>query len=355
MALSLAFCMLLTSGCASAPEGGQSRATLSDAIAQGGRTGNPEGRSPGTLSGKRDDEWVPASAEMQVERPIATVNGTPVPSRRIVELLLASHGVGLLEQLVVLESAERLAKEKGITVTDRDVAAERDRALRTLIDPLSAISGGVFDVDEAQRVLSRLLAERNISQDEFDLVLRRNALLRAIVLADRKFSNDELQAEYDRAYGETVTVRHMQLASLADAARIRERLLDGEQFEALASTYSVNVASRRRGGLLDPFTRSDDRVPEALRAAAFDLTPGTVSSPVRVGEWYHLLRLEKKEDANPVPLESCRDELQRRLQDRVAEPAMRALYEKLFEDATITIHDPVLQRAFGRAHPDRPR
>jgi len=274
---------------------------------------------------RADDSRPSATDHIPAEPPIATVDGAPIYRSRVVNLLLASHGVGILEQLAVLDAAERLAAEKGIHLSKDAIAAEKDRALRKLTDPLAAVSGDSFDREAAERVLDRVLSDRNVSHEEYDLVIRRNALLRAIALAGRTFSDEELGAEFDRIYGESVVVRLIQVATLAEATRVRRRLDEGERFEEVARTQSVNIASAQRGGLLDPFTRSDDRVPEALREAAFQLKPGTISSPVRVGEWHHILRVEERRPPDSGSYDARRDELERRLQDRWADSAMRAL------------------------------
>jgi parvulin-like peptidyl-prolyl isomerase len=138
-------------------------------------------------------------------------------------------------------------------------------------------------------------------------------------------------------------------------ARVKERLAAGERFADVAARYSANTATAQRGGLLDPFAAQDDRVPSALRQAAFTLDPGQVSSAVRVGEWYHVLLLEERLPARAVDFNTVRHDLEDSLRDRLAQPAMFALFEKLFREARIEIHDADLSRAFRRKHPDRTR
>jgi len=287
---------------------------------------------------------------------LATVDGHPINRSRVVDLLMAAYGVGVLEQLIVLDAAQRLAADRGIQVSQRDVAAERRRSLQRLIDPLSAITGEApGDPEDAERILDRVLADRNVSHAEFDLVLRRNAFLRALVKAEQSFSEEQLRGEFERTHGSRVVVRHIQLPSAAAVTRIEERLAGGEDFAALARVHSANQASARRDGLLEPFARSDEQVPAAFREAAFSLKPGEVSKPVRVGAWYHLIKLERQLPPDPGSFEASRAALTARLSDRTAEPAMRALYEKLFDEARIVIHDPVLRDSFRRVHPGRIR
>ncbi len=222
---------------------------------------------------------------------------------------------------------------------------------RRVADPLMAVTTGSLDADTARRLLSSILQERNISREEFEIILHRNAYLRKIVESEQSFTDRELRDEYDRAFGRRVRVRHIQLATAREVARIQERLSDGASFEDLARRYSANEISAVSGGLLIPFARSDDRVPEALRTAAFSLSPSEVFGAVRAGAWYHLLRLEDIVPAESKDFESVRNELAERLGERRSEAQMFERYEKLFRDATIKVHDPMLREAYQRAHP----
>lgn len=296
------------------------------------------------------------STGVGVERkPIATVDGRPIHRDRVVDLLLRGHGVGVLEQLVVLETAERLAWSLGFDASQSDIDEEYDRALRRLVDPVSAAPGGAFDRTEATRLLDAILSDRNISMEEYRLVIRRNAYLRKLVHADIVITDEDLVEEMSRTYGKRIVVRHIQLASSGAAARVRARLTAGEGFETLARTESVNTTTAALGGLLEPFSAAQWEVPEALRGAAFALAPGEVSPPIRVGQWYHILTLERSIDPVTVDIDDVREELAASLRDRRAEPAMRTLFEKLLKDAKIEIHDPVLREAFHEKHPNHRR
>jgi len=294
----------------------------------------------------------PAAREVATRQAVATVDGRPIPRRRVIDTLLRSHGPDLLLQIIALDTAEALASAKGLKVQQADVNREYDRALRRLVDPLSSVTAGSFDRAEAERLLDTILAERNMSREEYGIVIRRNATLRAIVESEQLLTEEQLQAEFARAFGERVQIRHIQLATLTDVTRVTDQLASGKEFGELAGRYSANVASARTMGLLEPFSASDEDVPRILRDVAFSLEPGEVSSAVRIGSWYHLLKLERRIRAEDRGFEEARDQLRRRLGDRLAEPAMQQLYERLVREANVTIHDPVLREAFVRKHPD---
>src|SRR5437870_9995798 len=72
---------------------------------------------------------------------IAIVNGKPLPKQDMVELLIESHGLEALQQLIVLELAHDEAERRGLTVSDADVQAEVKSALE-LMSPEGASAGG---------------------------------------------------------------------------------------------------------------------------------------------------------------------------------------------------------------------
>lgn len=303
---------------------------------------------------------------------IASVNGASISRESFVQLLLKSHGVGILEQWIGLEAVRQYAESRGIVVTERDVRGERERALRKLSStgtgsgtPLATSSTNAArsdsgpansnsaDSDSAERSLEAAMAARNVSPEELDLILRRNACLRKCVEADLAVSEMELHEEMDRVYGQRVEVRHIQLATPGEVDRVLERWVAGAAFEDLARTHSANEASAARGGLLEPFSRGSEEVPPLLRQTAFAMEPGAVSPAIRVGPWYHLLRLERRIPAESRDLGSVRAELERQVRERRTEAGMFALYEKLFRAATIEIPDADLRAAFSKRHPDR--
>jgi len=290
----------------------------------------------------------------EVNEPIiATVNGRPIARRLVIDLLIQSRGVGVLEQLIGLETAATALAEKGLTVTQVDVDREHDRALRDLTEPLSSVTPEPFDREAAERVLEQVLAQRNMSRREFDIITRRNAYLRKIVESQQVITEAQLRREFQRVCGERVQVHHIQLGTLAEVERVKERLAAGGDFAELAGRYSANTTSAQNQGLLDPFSAEDEQVPALLREVAFSLAPGEVSSAVRVGQWYHLLKLEKRLPAETSEFEEVRHDLERSLRERLAGPAMYELFERLFREATIRIHDPDLAKAFNSKHSDR--
>ncbi len=308
---------------------------------------------PPTPSADRIKAPPPIPTDPTASTPIATVNGRHLARRRFIDLLVRSHGAALLDQLIGFEAAQAHASRRGIAINQADIDREYHRALERLADPLAAVMPDPIDRDEAERLLETVLAARNLSRVEYDIIIRRNALLRKTVQAALVVRDADVRREYDTLYGPRAHVRHIQLPSLREVEHAKARLALGDDFGDVARRYSANQASAKAQGLLTPFSKADPRLPDLFRQTAFRLEPNERSDAVRVGEWYHLIQLEAMLPARQVPFQEVRDEVRQSLSDRLAEPKQYELFEKLFREATIDIYDPVLRAAFDRRHPDR--
>lgn len=320
-------------------------ADVSDPAAGGQRESDPRTEATADAEAGRGGE---GAAEA-----IATINGRPLPAYRIINTLLQNHGAALLEQHVASMAAEEEAARRGIAVSAADIEREYELTLRRLYDPLAGINGASFDRAAAERLVDEVLAERRSSREELRLVVRRNAFLRKIAAAEVEITDERLRLEHERLNGERVQVRHIQLATLAQVERARAEMRAGLPFEVAAQQFSANTGSAGRGGLLEPFTAVDERVPAAFRTAAWALQPGEESAPVRVGQWLHLIRMERRIPGQAAPLEAARENLAAALRERLAEESMESLFSRLVAQADVKIRHPVLREAYERLGRER--
>lgn len=107
-------------------------------------------------------------------------------------------------------------------------------------------------------------------------------------------------------------------ASEEDVARVRgeivaasERIAKGEPFEQVAAEVSQDPGSQNRGGDLGFFARG--QMVKEFEDAAFGLTPGQMSGPVKTEFGFHLIELEERQEALTRPLESVREEIAKEL------------------------------------------
>jgi parvulin-like peptidyl-prolyl isomerase len=86
-------------------------------------------------------------------------------------------------------------------------------------------------------------------------------------------------------------------ATLALANELRQRLLAGEDFAALAAEYSDDPGSAANGGDLGWFGKGQMVAP--FEEAAFSLPIGEISEPVKSDFGYHLIEVLERDAARP--------------------------------------------------------
>ncbi|MBR6291819.1 MAG: peptidylprolyl isomerase [Bacteroidales bacterium] len=79
-------------------------------------------------------------------------------------------------------------------------------------------------------------------------------------------------------------------------AELRERVIKGEKFSMLATLYSQDPASAKKGGELGFFTRG--RMVSEFEAAAFALKPGEVSPIIETQFGFHIIQLIERRGNN---------------------------------------------------------
>lgn len=91
--------------------------------------------------------------------------------------------------------------------------------------------------------------------------------------------------------GFTARASHIVVKTEADAKKILERLKEGQNFENLAESFSVDRASGKRGGDLGKFKRGD-LMPE-FEAAVLSLKVGEYSQIIQTPLGYHIIKRTK--------------------------------------------------------------
>ncbi len=143
---------------------------------------------------------------------------------------------------------------------------------------------------------------------------------------------------------ETVSARHILFKVAEDAddktvedARIKaqdvmEKAKSGEDFAELAKTYSEGP-SRDKGGQLGAFKK--EAMVKPFSDAAFSMTVGDISAPVRTQFGWHIIKVEAHDEASTMPLEEASVQITEKLADRksknIAYDAAVSLYDTTFD------------------------
>ncbi len=277
---------------------------------------------------------------------VAIVNGRPIGRTVLVDTLLQSHGLDILQQLIVLELARDESQRQGMTVTQADVDAEFQQAL----DEVGRAAGGAdardLTAEQKQNALNFLLQQKNTSLIEFKLAIERNAHLRKVVDKTLKIDEGVLREEFARTYGERVEMRHIQANDRRTLQEALNLLSNGVDFAEAARRVSQNPDTAPRGGLMEPFSFDDTRIPPVLRDAAFALRPGEVSNPTQVEQRFHILKLERRIAPENVKYDDVRERVLESVRRRAFATERERLATELFKKASIRVIDAGLKAQY---------
>ena len=141
-------------------------------------------------------------------------------------------------------------------------------------------------------------------------ILANMAIARA--LQDVKVTEEDVKAYYEEnsfqfTKGATVSAKHILVDSEEKCSEVLEMIINGEKsFEDAAKEFST-CPSKERGGSLGEFGKGQmvKEFEEATFAAEIDHVVGPVTTPFG----YHLIKVDKKNEASVVPFEEVKDRL----------------------------------------------
>lgn len=128
-----------------------------------------------------------------------------------------------------------------------------------------------------------------------------------------------------RMHGSTVPVKPggkdlSDEEALAKAQDLEKRLKAGEDFAQLASAESDDSGAMTNGGDLGTFGHG--RMVPSFEEAAFKLTPGQISEPVKSQFGYHIIKVESRETKS---FDDVKPEIEKKLRPEEGKKAMDAL------------------------------
>jgi foldase protein PrsA len=271
-------------------------------------------------------------------RPAALVNGRSILWGELRPILSEAAGAQALQEIILDRRLAELIGERGIIITEDDETAEQRRLLNTLSD----------DPNTAVRLLDELRDRRNLGPHRYRALLRRNAMLRALVRDRVEITSAAVAGMYDALHGPKRQARLITVGDLAAAQAAIGRISHGEFFGDVAVELSTD-SSAPRGGLLEPVSRSDPSYPATLREAIWSLPDvGAVSNPILLDKGYAIVQLVREVEGDGTPLEEVRDELERLVRLNQERLLTDRLARTILADASVTIFDDSLQSAWKR-------
>lgn len=137
-----------------------------------------------------------------------------------------------------------------------------------------------------------------------------------------------------------VSLRQVLVATLNEARDVKRRLgKDPRTFDTVARAVSKGPEAAV-GGYMGSFERG--QLPAELEAVAFSLPEGATSDPIETPLGYHVLRVESRQEARPIPLEEARERIRDRLAREKRTAAERRFVAQLMARARVN-HEAALR------------
>ena len=201
---------------------------------------------------------------------------------------------GILQQKLLLHKAI----VDSVVISDDEVESELERRFRHYIQMLGSRENfekfykkSIVELKDEFRIAikEQLLSNKvrtNISQDINVSPSEVKAFFNAVPEDSIPFFNAQAQMSQIVLYPKTSPF--IEQYTLDKIKTLKERIINGENFETLAISYSEDPGSARNGGILD-FMHRNELVPE-FAEAAFKLKKDSVSDIVKTSFGYHIIQ-----------------------------------------------------------------
>ncbi len=267
-----------------------------------------------------------------------TIEGEAIDWAEIAPRLSEAAGGLVVEELALERLLTREVGRRGLSISEEDLALERAWLLATIAE------GKRLPDAEASLLIWEVRQRRGLGPVRFASLLRRNALLRALVHDRVEVRPDQVELAWRVQHGERVRVRIIVAASQQEAHRLRNEALAGEpnetelRFATLAEAHSTD-ASASRGGLIEPFSTKDPAYEQAIRQTAEALQPGDIGPIVPVGHGFAVVYLDQRLPGDGTAIDEARAALTEQLRRRQERLLMDELATQLLAHARVNVID----------------
>ncbi|MGH8999302.1 MAG: peptidylprolyl isomerase [Acidimicrobiia bacterium] len=276
---------------------------------------------------------------------VLEVEGEPVTleqlSRRA-ELVDALYGLEAPEGERGESYRRELAKSMATALiveeeADRRQVVVADRAVRDALDRYIAD----FFPDGGRDAFVEAMGNRGVSEaevlGEFRQIQTTFRLLDEAT-GEIEVTDAEVAAEYEERKDELVLpeqrkLRHLVVATAADADAALARIRGGEDFAAVASAVTLDATTKAQGG--DLGTRSAGDLEPAFSQAAFAAAVGQPFGPVRTRFGYHVGLVTEVLPPRPLTEEEATAALREQMLAERKLAAQRAYTAKILADADV--------------------
>lgn len=206
----------------------------------------------------------------------------------------------IIEMLILEKLIFKEAEKMDITVSDEEIQKEMDLVIEGI--------GGEEKFEEhlEGNELSREYLE-NLLKKQILFGRYGEAFVEEITIEDK---DSKEYFEENKEFLNKVKASHILVQEEEKGNEIMGRLENGEEFEAIAMTESMDDGSAIKGGDLGYFSKGS--MIAEFEEVAFSLEPGEISDLVKTEVGYHIIRLDDKKDS----YEDLEEEIKQTMRDQ---------------------------------------
>ena len=277
---------------------------------------------------------------------VALIDGQAITDRDLLEALHELGGDEILTEYVLDRALAQRCTQMGIEIGPEQIGQERLLLGETL--------GAVDEQAVSARVIETLRVRRGLGPHRYANLLRRNAMLRALVAPSAEPSQRAMAQAIDSAFGTKYRVRLFvsQRAEPASMLKARVEQLDpAARRWAFADTCTAQSIhpSNARGGLIESLSPVASGYPSAVLSALQSIEPGACSGVISTEAGFALVLLEETMPAS-TPTQTQRQQIIEQLGRNTQRIAMQRLAQQLLQEHEVI----VLDRSLNWAWSNRP-
>jgi peptidyl-prolyl cis-trans isomerase C len=243
----------------------------------------------------------------------------------------------IVENLIVKNLLLEAIEAEKIEVTDEEID-EAIAKLKETLPPGTTLeqqlqSAGIDMAALRDDVSKSLRVDKLLKKGEEESAVSEEEIKEYYEANQKRFEEPEgVKASHILLAVKPEDTEETKAAQKAKAEEIRQQLVDGADFAALASENS-DCPSSNRGGDLGKFYRGQ-MVP-AFEDAAFTQDVDAIGPVVETRFGYHIIKVAEHDEARTVPLEEASEQISEMLEGQARQEQVREFIEGLKENAKI--------------------
>lgn len=281
--------------------------------------------------GQLDDRMAPAIKALKAQY------GDNFASDEQGKQTLQTQRKNMLDQMINEQIVIEKAKELKIMPTDAELKTETDKKLADTKKQYG---------DDAK--FKDALSQYGITEDTYKGYVKDSIIIEKVnqyVTKDVSVTDQQIKDYYNSNQTQftekpdRMHVEHVLLNSEADAKKVRERLVKGEDFAKVAKEVSIEPAAKQSGGDLGFINYTDQNYDKTFMTAALSLKEGVLSEPVQTQYGWHIIKVIKKEEYPVKSLDSVKSEIKATLLNQAQQAKFQSSLEQWKKDAKVKYYD----------------